>query len=305
MSQLTFGNHPLRKEKSSLCSSSLDAILKPLVLAGLGLPLAYSLIEPHLLQVLHFDVHLPGLPREAENWRLVQISDLHFSAIGGEKILRQAIEWSNELNPDAVLLTGDFVSRRNSYASFTGARLWARPIMDYAAEMAKVLSGLRARLGVFAVAGNHDHAKGRCDAIENLLATAGVVSLRNKSTLLDGILPLIGLDDLRGGRPLVHKALKGIDPSAPQIIMSHNPRLMLELRHRNALILSGHTHGGQVHLPFTNFRVRPRDVAQTPFLRGWYRQSPAQLYVSSGLGSVHFPMRFRCPPEMVVFTLRG
>jgi predicted MPP superfamily phosphohydrolase len=305
MSQFTFRNDSPHKEKSSSCSSSLNAILKPLALAGLGLPLAYSLIEPHRLQVLHFDVHLPGLPREAENWRLVQISDLHFSAIGGEKILRQAVEWSNELNPDAILLTGDYVSRRNSYASFTGARLWARPIMDYAAEMAKVLSGLQSRLGVFAVAGNHDHAKGRCDAIEDLLATASVISLRNKSTLLDGILPLTGLDDLRGGRPLVRKALKGIDPSAPQIIMSHNPRLMLELRHRNALILSGHTHGGQVHLPFTNFRVRPRDVAQTPFLRGWYHQSPAQLYVSSGLGSVHFPMRFRCPPEMVVFTLHG
>jgi len=138
-----------------------------------------------------------------------------------------------------------------------------------------------------------------------LLSDAGIINLRNKSTFLDGILPLVGLDDLRGGRPQVRETLKEIDPAVPQIILSHNPRLMLALRHRNALILSGHTHGGQVHLPFTRFRVRPRDVAHTPFLRGWYRQPPAQMYVSSGLGSVHFPMRFRCPPEMVVFTLRG
>ena len=297
-----FMNH---HEKTTTKHFSLKSTLTQLSLAGMGLPMAYSLIEPHLLQVLHFDVHLPGLPPEAENWRLVQISDLHYSALGGAKLLRQAVEWSNELNPDAVLLTGDYVSRRNSYASFTGARLWARPIMDYAADMAEVLSGLQSRLGVFAVSGNHDHAKGRCDAIEDLLSGAGVINLRNRNVLLDGVLPLTGLDDLRGGRPLVRVALQGIDPATPQIILSHNPRLMLELCNRNALILSGHTHGGQVHLPFTNFRVRPRDVAQTPFLRGWYRQPPAQLYVSSGLGSVHFPMRFRCPPEIVVLTLHA
>lgn len=300
-----FKSDPRDNEKSSTCRSTLNDILKPLTLAGVGLPIIYSLIEPHLLQVLHFDVHLPDLPPEAENWRIVQLSDLHYSAIGGANLLRQAVEWSNQLNPDAVLLTGDYVSRRNSYASFTGARLWARPIMDYAEDMAKVLSGLRSRLGVFAVSGNHDHAKRRCDAIEGLLRNVGIINLRNRHTLLGGVLPLAGLDDLRGGRPLVRQALNGIDPGSPQIILSHNPRLMLELHNRNALILSGHTHGGQVHLPFTNFRVRPRDVAQTPFLRGWYRQPPAQLYVSSGLGSVHFPMRFRCPPEMVVFTLHG
>jgi predicted MPP superfamily phosphohydrolase len=317
MKYLEFRRHSERSEESPevLTAFHIRGILRSLSLsqndvlsaafAGLGLPLAYSLIEPHLLTVRHFDVTLPGLPVAAENWRLVQISDVHYSAIGGARLLEETVERSNSLNPDAVLLTGDYVSRRNSYASFTGARLWARPIMDYADAMAKVLSGLRARLGIIAVAGNHDHAKGRCDAIEGLLAKAGVVSLRNKSTFLDGVLPLAGLDDLRGGRPLVRQALKGIDAAMPQIILSHNPRLMLELRHRNALILSGHTHGGQVHLPFTNLRVRPRDVVQTPFLRGWYRQSPAQMYVSSGLGSVHFPMRFRCPPEMVVFTLRG
>jgi len=317
MKYLEFRRHSERSEESPevLTTFHIRGILRSLSLsqndvlsaafAGLGLSLAYSLIEPHLLTMRHFDVTLPGLPAASENWRLVQISDVHYSAIGGTRLLEETVERSNALNPDAVLLTGDYVSRRNSYASFTGARLWARPIMDYAEAMAKVLSGLRARLGVFAVAGNHDHYNKRCDAIEELLSGAGVINLRNKSTFLDGVLPLAGLDDLRGGRPLVHQALKGIDAAAPQIILSHNPRLMLELRHRNALILSGHTHGGQVHLPFTNFRVRPRDVAQTPFLRGWYRQSQAQMYVNSGLGSVHFPMRFRCPPEMVIFTLHG
>jgi predicted MPP superfamily phosphohydrolase len=70
-------------------------------------------------------------------------------------------------------------------------------------------------------------------------------------------------------------------------------------------MLSGHTHAGQVLLPVVPIRVKPSDVGSTPHLKGWYRQGRAQLYVNPGLGSVHFPMRFACPPEISVFTLRG
>jgi predicted MPP superfamily phosphohydrolase len=103
----------------------------------------------------------------------------------------------------------------------------------------------------------------------------------------------------------VRRALCGTAPDEPHIVLSHNPRLFPLLRGRNCLLLTGHTHGGQVHLPLTNFRRRPSDMHFSPWFRGWYRQGQTQMYVSSGVGSVHFPMRFRCPPEVAFFTLRG
>jgi predicted MPP superfamily phosphohydrolase len=204
-----------------------------------------------------------------------------------------------------VALTGDFVSRRNSYSHVTGARIWAKPIMEYARDGAGVLRDLRAPDGVFAVPGNHDHAKGNCDAIMDLLRENGVFPLVNRSTLVRDVLPIIGLDDLRAGRPFSKKAFEEIAPETAQIVFSHNPRLLSSISNRNALMLSGHTHAGQVLLPVLPIRVKPSDVGSTPHLKGWYRQGHAQLYVNPGLGSVHFPMRFACPPEISVFTLRG
>jgi len=272
---------------------------------SLAAPVAYALLEPYRLLVRRFEVVLRDLPPAVEGLRIAQLSDLHCSAITPPALVRRAVAVCNAQNPDVTVLTGDYVSRRNSYASFTLARMWARPIMEYAADMAAELSNLRAPLGVFAVPGNHDHSKQRFDAIETLMQQAGVQTLVNRSVLLRDELPLIGLDDLRGGRPLARKACTGIAPDRAQVVLSHNPRMIWSMATRNCLLLAGHTHGGQVHLPLTDFRRRPRDMRGTEWHQGWYEQDQARMYVSSGVGSVHFPMRFRCPPEIAVFTLRS
>lgn len=266
---------------------------------------AYSLTEPYRLVVREFEVPMPNLPPEVEGLKIVQLSDLHASAISSFNFLRQAIEVCNRLQPHVVALTGDYVSRRDSYSQFTGARIWARPVMYYAERVAQVLSDLKAPDGIFAVPGNHDHSRGNCGAIMDLLEKSGIAALVDKSTRVRGVLPLIGFDDLRGGRPELRKVLRDIPGDAAQIILSHNPRLLLSVANRNALMLAGHTHAGQVHLPVVPIRLKPSDVVSTPHLGGWYRQGQAWLYVNNGLGSVHFPMRFRCPPEISVFTLRS
>ena len=278
--------------------------LRQFAALAFGAGFAYSLFEPHRLIVREFDVALQNLPSECEGLRIAQLSDLHCSAITSTPFIARAVEKCNSLKPDVVVLTGDFVSRRNSYSHLSGARIWAKPIMDYAGDVAGVLRELRASDGVFAVPGNHDHSNGNCDAIMNLLQQNDVRSLVNESILLRDVLPLVGLDDLRGGRPLLKAAFENIAPERAQIILSHNPRLLASISHRNALMLSGHTHAGQVLLPFVPLRVKPADVTDTTRLKGWYSQGRARLYVNTGLGSVHFPMRFRCPPEISVFTLR-
>lgn len=270
-----------------------------------GAGFVYSLIEPHRIVVNRYEVALKNLPPELTGFTIAQLSDLHCSALTSPKFIAHAVELCNAIRPDMVALTGDFISRRNSYFKLTGARLWAKSEMEYAREAARVLAGLRAPDGIFAVPGNHDHFRGNCSAIMSLLQESGIRPLVNKSTLVrDNLLPVIGLDDLRAGEPQLEKAFRGIAPERPQIILSHNPRLLPAVSERNALMLSGHTHAGQVLLPWPPIRVKPSDVRSTPHLKGWYRQHNARLYVNTGLGSVHFPMRFRCPPEISVFVLK-
>lgn len=264
----------------------------------------YSLIEPHRLKVRRFDVALENLPCEVEGLCVAQLSDLHYSAITGPGIVRRAVELCNEEKPDIVVLTGDYVSRRNSYAGFTLAQLWARDIRTYAEKMAAIVANLQAPEGVFAVPGNHDLANGNGADILGLLHRSGAQVLVNQAVVLRNKLPLIGFDDLRAGRPDLEKACGDISPDTPQIILSHNPRLFPRLSERNCLFISGHTHGGQVHLPLTGFRRRPRDMRFSPWHQGWYRHHRAQMFISVGVGSVHFPMRYNCPPEIVIYTLK-
>ncbi|HEX8236939.1 MAG TPA: metallophosphoesterase [Abditibacteriaceae bacterium] len=269
-----------------------------------GASFAYSLLEPYRLVVRRFDVAFDNLPAEVDGLRIAQLSDLHCSAITPPTVLRRAIEVCNEQHADVVVLTGDYISRRDSYSRFSGARTGARPVMDYAEAAAREIKNLRAPEGVYAVPGNHDHTNGSFEAIELMLRQANITPLVNASTRLRDVLPLVGVDDLRAGTLNLPKAMRGVPAQAAQIILSHNPRILPLLTGRTCLILSGHTHAGQVHLPLTNFRMRPADMGHSPLFQGWYHEGQARLYVNSGVGSVHFPMRFRCPPEVVVFTLR-
>jgi predicted MPP superfamily phosphohydrolase len=271
--------------------------------AALAVPVAYSLVEPHLLGITAFDVVLNELPDEAEGLRVVQLSDLHISAISSASVLNRIVEMTNELHADLIVITGDFVSRRNSYLPLSGARIWARPVMEYAELMASALAGLHAHERVLAVPGNHDLSAGKGDAITDVLNKAGIDMLTNRNVRVRGF-AVVGLDDLRAGRPDYAKAFEGVSSEEAQLVLSHNPRVISMLQNRNAMVLAGHTHAGQVHLPFTDYRRRPRDMEASPYFQGWYAAGKARLYIHSGLGSVHFPMRFRCPPEIAVFTLK-
>lgn len=271
--------------------------------AALAAPMVYSFIEPHLIRLHEYDVGLKGLPEAAYGLRIAHLSDLHCSAISGTSLLRRIVAMTNDLAPDLIILTGDYVSRRNSYLPISGARLWARPLMDYAQRMADEVAKLQARDGMYGVLGNHDVADDNGPAITGLLQRAGVTVVTNRNVVVRG-LPLCGIDDLRRGSPDLESALAGVAPEQAQLILSHNPRVLSRLEDRNALVLAGHTHAGQVHLPLTNFRRRPSDMRHSPYFQGWYRAGRAQMYVHSGLGSVHFPVRFGCPPEIAVYTLR-
>ena len=229
-------------------------------------------------------IWLDALPSVFSGLRVVQISDIHHGLFLPPQMLEQAVRQANRLNPDIVALTGDFVT-------------YSRANIGPAAE---ILKNLRARHGVFAVLGNHDF---RVDAeaitgalrrqrIETYFGT-GIVALR----LGGASLYVAGVDDYGYGAD-VRQAMRGIPRDAATILLAHNPRIIsLAARHDVSLVLSGHTHGGQVNIPLLG-TVYGRSPEQMRYKIGWDRLGNTQIYVSRGIGTIVLPWRLRCPAEI-------
>ena len=266
-----------------------------------GAILGWGFCEAWQIRVRRFDVFLPDLPASAQNCRIAQISDLHCGFIMPRGLVRKILRICARENPDLVALTGDLTARRKSYPPFL--RPLASPILNYAEELAQDLSVLKPKLGIWAVPGNHDLWETSFEPIAQILEAANVRCLVNQSAILQNDLPIVGLDDLRSGNPDVFAATQNIAPQSAQLILNHNPRLAALLAPRNALILSGHTHGGQARLPGP-LRVFPVDAENSAWQNGWFQVGRAQLYVSVGAGEIGAPFRFGVPPEIAVFTLK-
>jgi len=225
----------------------------------------------------------PGL----DGLRIVQLSDLHLGTLVGTELLGRAIEESNKLKPDIVLITGDLIDE---------------PV-ETLGDSLDLLAGLKARIGVFACAGNHELYAG-LDGFLKEMKKRRIPVLRQSHIVLPQGLVLAGVDDPRilKGKTIEqsHKdALKGAPKTLPTILLSHRP-----LRFEHAvdcgvdIMLSGHTHGGQlppVHL-FSRFAHR--------YMRGMHTYKGGVLYVSRGTGTWGPPMRVLAPPEILLLTLK-
>jgi predicted MPP superfamily phosphohydrolase len=233
--------------------------------------------------VTHQRIWLDNLPEGFRSFRVVQLSDIHHSLFFPLERVAAVVELCNRLKPDLVALTGDFVT-------------YSRDSIEPVAE---VLGTLQAGSGVVAVLGNHDF---RVDAkaVERALRKRGIEVLRNRHIPLrerGDVLHIAGVDDYRYGADL-ETAMRGIPADAATILLAHNPRLVtLAASYGVGLVLSGHTHGGQVNLPLlgTVYGRSPEDMR---FKKGWDRFGSTQIYVSRGIGTVVLPWRLRCPAEV-------
>jgi predicted MPP superfamily phosphohydrolase len=234
-------------------------------------------------------IWLNGLPEGFAGLRVLQLSDIHHSLFFSLDRVAAVVELCNRLKPDLVALTGDFV---------TYSRRSIEPV-------AEVLGTLRARLGVVAVLGNHDFRVG-AHIVERALRRRRIDVLRNRHIVLrDGgeALPVAGVDDYGYGADLP-AALRGLPDGVPTILLAHNPRLVvLAACHGVSLLLSGHTHGGQVNLPLFG-SVYGRSPEQLRFKVGCDRLGTTQIYVSRGIGTIVLPWRLRCPAEIPCLELQ-
>jgi uncharacterized protein len=246
-----------------------------------------ALSEPFMLAIERQQIYLQRLPNALDGLRIVHLSDFHYGPLVNPAHLERAIEAANDLRPDLIALTGDYISSDRSYAG----------------PCAELIGRLRAQHGVFAVLGNHDHWTDaaliadlfRAEGIRVLLNEGMRIDLSGESFWLAGVNDtMVGLEDL----PL---ALAGSSEDEMKLLLAHNPIILRRAARAGVdLVLSGHTHGGQVILrPEKNASGRPR----RRLLRGLGRRGNTQIYVTRGLGTVVLPIRYGCPPEVSVLEL--
>jgi uncharacterized protein len=260
-------------------------------------------IDRHWIEITEHEVRLKGLAPEFDGFHVVQLSDIHMEEFTEPYFLREAVQRINQLRPDAVFLTGDFVSRQLGSQKFAEGTAWT---------CAKILAELECRAR-FAIFGNHDAMVGE-SKVGAALAHHGVTLLRNSYLPLErgrGRLWLAGIDDPVEGHPDPERTVPETirdQKNEPVILLCHAPDYAVQLKklplsESVSLMLSGHTHGGQVRIPFLPPVHLP--PLGKKYLSGWFRLGDLQLYVNRGLGTVGVPFRFNCAPEISSFRLRA
>ena len=248
-----------------------------------------ALSEPFMLSIERQEIYLRRLPANLDGLRVVHLSDLHYGPLVNPQHLKRAVNVANDLKADLIALTGDYISQDRVYA----------------APCAEVVGNLRARYGVYAVLGNHDHWT---DArlIADLFHAEGIQVLINEGSRMDlwgESFWLAGVDDTMVGLEDLSLALAGARHDEFKLLLAHNPTILRRAARAGVdLVLSGHTHGGQVTWRSETGRAgRPR----RRMLRGLGRRGNTQIYVTRGLGTVVLPIRYGCPPEISVLDLRS
>ncbi|WP_195270288.1 metallophosphoesterase [Eubacterium sp. 1001713B170207_170306_E7] len=259
------------------------------VLGGLGLLAAYSvLVEPNRLAVRR---HAVGSGQK--RLRVVQLTDIHIGPFYSRRRVARLVRRVNRLSPDVVVFTGDLYDRFIRYRR---------------EDAAEPLAGLQAPLGKFAVWGNHDCTK-MARWYAPVLERAGFTLLENEAVILPAgqgrTLAIGGTDDLLYGEPDVQQTARGTAGSDYRIILMHEPDGADRLKGTGVdLILSGHTHGGQIRLPL--LPTVTTDLGKK-YIRGFYTIDPENstaLYVSQGIGCTQIPARLGAVPEIAVFDIQ-
>jgi predicted MPP superfamily phosphohydrolase len=256
-------------------------------------------IEPTWLEINRLEVDVEDLPEAFDGFRIVQLSDFHCSRHVTPAYVAEAVELAMAEAPDLVALTGDFVHRGYKHVGAAAA----------------ALAPLQAPAGVFAVLGNHDYSVRNAlglrryrhlhRAVAHSLSARGVKVLHNQVVPLirqESMVYLVGVADLWSRRCDIGRAFAGLSPEIPCITLAHNPRTVERLEGRRCdLMLSGHTHGGQVNWPGVGRPALGRRSRR--FAAGLCRHRGTRVYVNKGVG---FGLRFRfgVRPEVAVFTLR-
>ncbi|MFZ1702507.1 MAG: metallophosphoesterase [Pyrinomonadaceae bacterium] len=247
-----------------------------------------ALDEANSLSLERVDINLKRLPKKLDGLKIIHLSDTHHSPFTTLEHIERVVKVANRLRPDMFLLTGDYVSHER----------------EYIAPVAATLGKLKAKYGVHACLGNHDHWTD-ADLVTHLFRGEGINVLVNQGFRFEAkgaSFWIAGVDDYMVGKTDVPAALRGSYPDEMKLLLAHNPIIFREAARVGIdLTLSGHTHGGQIKVRNPEKRILP----QRKLKAGLHARRNSQVYITRGIGTVVVPMRYQCPPEISLLELRS
>jgi hypothetical protein len=263
-----------------------------------GFTLYSSEIARHEIDIVQRPIAIANLPSPFHGYRIAQVSDIHLDEYTEPFFLERIVHQVNALAPDLVLLTGDFIT--NGAFSFIAGKHAVR-------RCAEILTTLTAPLR-YAILGNHDVAF-NASMVTEALASNGTPVLINQYLPIErngSRFWLCGVEDPGTSHPDLDLTIPA-KPDGPVLLMAHEPDFADHVvehprGHLVDLMLAGHSHGGQIRLPFLGPLVLPPMGLKYP--EGYYRFNQMQLYVNRGIGTVGLPFRLNCPPEITIITLQ-
>ena len=250
---------------------------------------SYSYFESGWIRLRRESIRMSNIPPAFKGKTFALLADIHHGPFISLNYIERVVAATNDLNPDAILLAGDYVHRDPMYID---------PCFD-------VLANLKAPLGVFGVMGNHDHWESTSNT-RQAMRKSGIEEVSNSGVWVQANgdrLRIAGVDDLWEGKPDLNAALKDTREDESAILLSHNPDFVEGITDtRVGLVVSGHTHGGQIVLPIVGAPRVPSQFGQK-YLHGLVKTKFTQVFVSRGVGTVTPPLRFCCRPEIVLLTI--
>jgi uncharacterized protein len=254
-------------------------LIAALTVVALGvITIVYAIwIEPYSIEVTHNHLAAPF----AKPLKIAHLTDLHTEGLGRRE--REMLSIIDREQPDLIVITGDTMANEGTY------------------EMCQeVLKLLHAPLGVWLVRGNWENWR-PAENDGKLYESVGVRFLINSNAQARDDLWIVGFDDVMSGKPDLESAFAGIPPGAFKIALFHSPVYFESVAGKCNLALSGHTHGGQVRIPFVPPLWLPPGCGR--FVAGWYEKDGSRMYVSRGLGTSIFSARLFCRPELAFITV--
>jgi uncharacterized protein len=246
-------------------------------------------LETKKVELSSYTVPIVDLPAELSNFKIAHLSDIHYSPQMDEQFLKKMLALVNEQHPDIIFITGDLASYHTQ---------WVNQIPD-------LLKSLISRFGTYVVPGNHDYCYGR-KSLFRRLKEVDITVLKNEALSVgprESPIHLIGTDDPATFRDDPEAVFEGLTREGVRIFITHSPDGIREaIREKVPLILTGHTHGGQVRLPIFGALYLPT-MEEREFDAGWFKQSQSWIFVNRGLGMGGVPVRFLCPREIAIITL--
>jgi len=286
---------PDRKNKGLRISRR--TLIRGAIYSTIALTGSVAYAQSDNLEILKIDVPIDNLPPSLDNFSIGVLADFHAGAWGNKKVIYDAISAMQHLKPDIITLLGDYVD---------GARSHDGHNIENGMYLFHALKSLKAPLGVYAVLGNHDHWTDSV-RVTKLLTEKEITVLVDESIVLPNGLILVGVDDYWEGDGNPRKALAGVDKNNPVILLSHNPDIneYLEANDPIQLVLAGHTHGGQVRIPFTGWAPWVPCSKKYRGLTGLFRENDGRWsFISKGVGTFLLPIRLSCPPDIALLRLK-